>query len=210
MIVTSCLLLKPQVTEAEKQNQKQNIDIFIKPAIVQAGLTVFDGELDGLEVNDISEELVQKVYETHILIVDANRYDDAGFFQFSPYLYYFIALGHSIGNRTILVAESGNAKLYLPISFIKYHTILYTSETECPKFIDRFKAAVDEIRQERNSRPDNPVQDYLIQKTLEETRKEILSMKAEIEALKAHQRNSNMHDQQSSPIVFRKLNPAGK
>src|SRR5213080_3412577 len=98
--MNSCLFLKPQVTTAEdRENQRRDIETFIKPAIKQAGLSVLNDQLDGVEVDDISDDLVQKVYEAHVLVIDANCYETAGLFRLSPYLYYFIAIGHSLGNQ---------------------------------------------------------------------------------------------------------------
>jgi hypothetical protein len=192
-MTTSCLFLKPQVATAEGR-EKQGLDIknFIRPAIEQAGLSAIDNQMDGLEVSDISDDLIQKIYDADVLIMDANCYETSGIFQLSPYLYYYMALGHSRGNITILVT---NTIAHLPYNLIKYHTLIYSS-TDIWKFINKFKAAIEEIRQgQHEDSPDNPIQNYLHQDALARARRQI----AELQAEKAQQK------QGKPSITFRKV-----
>ncbi|HEY4389502.1 MAG TPA: hypothetical protein VGN34_34105, partial [Ktedonobacteraceae bacterium] len=86
-MTTSCLLLKPQVATADgREKQRSDIKTFIKPAIKQARLSMIDDLLDGLEVSDISDDLIEKIYETDVLVIDANCYETNGIFKLSPYL----------------------------------------------------------------------------------------------------------------------------
>lgn len=190
---TTCLFLKPQVTTAEgREKQRQDIKNFIIPAITQARLEVIDDQVEGLEVSDISDDVVRKIYKADVLIIDANCYETSGVFRLSPYLYYYLAIGHSRGNSTILVT---NTIAHLPHNLVKYHTLTYSLD-EIWVFITRFASAVEEIRQRRNEdNPDNPVQYYLHMEDLTKARQRI----AEMEADKAQ------HKQGKSSITFRKV-----
>jgi hypothetical protein len=169
-------------TPEGREKQGQDIKTFIKPAIKQAGLSAIDDQIDGLKVADISDDLIQKICQADVLIMDANCYETTSVFQLSPYLYYYMAFAHSRGNATILVT---NTITHLPHNLIKYHTLTY-SLADIWEFIEKFKAAVEGIRQQQNSRPDNPIQDYL--------------RTAEIEAAKVSPK------QGKRPITFRPVN----
>lgn len=189
-----CVFLKPQVTTAEgRDRQRDDIETFIHPAIVEAGLVVIDNKIDGLEVSDVSDELIQKICQADVLIIDANCYETAGVFRLSPYLYYYMAFGHSCGNTTILAT---NTTAHLSHNLITYHTLTY-SVKEFRRFIDKFKAAVEGIRQRQNSRPDNPIQVYREQEDHAKTRQRM----AEMEAEKAQQKQGKS----SSRITFRRV-----
>src|SRR5579859_3040814 len=152
-----CLFLKPHlIMDEDLERQSQDIKTIIRPAIAHAGLSVIDDEVDGLLVGDVLDDVVRKIFKADVLVIDANCYEIDGVFQFSPYLYYYMAVGHFRGNATILVT---NTKVHLPDNFLSYHTLTY-SRSEIEVFLDKFRAASDEIRLQRNSQPDNPIQDY--------------------------------------------------
>lgn len=202
-MTTTCLFLKPQVITPEgRERQKQDIETFIKPAFDHAGLTVLDNQLDGLAVSDISSDIIQKIYKADILVVDANCYETSGFFLLSPYLYYYIAIGHSRGNATILVA---NSLTHLPHNLIKHHTLAYS----LPKiwyFINSFKTAIEGI-QLQSDETDNPIQEYHknleAQEALARARQEIAQLQKEKEEkARASQKPGK---QGNSSIIFRKI-----
>ena len=166
-MTTSYLFLKPKVMTPEgREKQGQDIKTFIKPAIERAGLSSND-EPDGLVVSDISDDVIQKICQADILLIDANCYEQTSVFPLSPYLYYYMALGHALDNATILVT---NTITHLPSNLIKYHTLTY-SLADIWEFINKFKAAVEGIQQQQNSRPDNPIQDYFRTATIEAQKK---------------------------------------
>jgi hypothetical protein len=175
-MTTLCLFLKPQViAEEERERQIQDIKLFIKPAIVHAGLSVIDDQIDGLEVADISDDVVQKIFKADVLVIDANWYQTSGIYQLSPYLYYYMAVGHSRGNATILVA---NTTMYLSHTLVRHHTLTY-SAADSWMFTLRFMAAVNEIRERQNTEPDNPIQDCLKEEKLAKASRRISELKAE-------------------------------
>lgn len=204
-----CLFLKPQVRTAEgRERQREAIEKFIAPAIEEAKLLVIDNQINGLEVSDISVEMVKKVYKANVIVIDANCYksdtkvkgleagkssEASNMFSLSPYIYYYMAVGHSRGNVTILVA---NTTTHLAHSLITdHHTLTYA--TDNLEFVRKFRDAVEEIRQQQNIQPDNPLQVYLNQEELARTRRRV----AELEAEKEQQR------QGKSSIVFTRVNP---
>src|SRR5436309_16111224 len=133
-----------------------DINRYIKPAIMQAQLSAIDS-IDGLVVSDISDDLIEKIYKADVLVIDANCYEPDGLYQFSHYLYYYIAIGHSRGNMTILVT---NNRTHLPPRLVTNHTLIYSSE-EIWEFIEQFKLAVAQILQsQEKEKPDNPIQAY--------------------------------------------------
>lgn len=154
--MTTCLFLKPHVSTAEgREKQTQVIRDYIPPAIEQAGLT-FIGLSDGVEVDDITYELIEQVHQADIIVIDVNHYETDGVFTQSPYLFYLMALAHRCGNRTILVCEHNSM---VPASLLRHHTLTYGNGIW--KFIASFKRVALEITTTSNSRPDNPVQEYL-------------------------------------------------
>ena len=179
--------------DEDLEKQSQDIKTIISPAIAHAGLSVIDDEVDGLLVDDILDAVVKYIYKADILVIDANCYEANGTFQFSPYLYYYMAVGHFRGNATILVT---NTKVHLPDNLLTYHTLTY-SRSEVGAFMDKFRATADEIRLQRNSHPDNPVQDYFTREDLAEERRQI----AEREAEKKRQNQSRQ------PVIFRPVEP---
>jgi hypothetical protein len=195
------LFLKPQISTAEgRDNQRKDIETFVRRAIKQAGLLSLDEQTDGIEVTDISDELIQKVYEADVLIIDANCYEATGHFKLSPYLYYYMALGHALGrNHTILIT---NTVKDLPVNLVKYHTLTY-SRDDVFQFIDRFAAVVEEIRLQKNTKAGNPIQNYLDRKALVETQRRLAQTEAEIEELRRQQWQGN---QRPNKITFRPLN----
>jgi hypothetical protein len=155
---TSYLFLKPETTRLEDwEKQEQDIKKIILPAIAYAELSAIDDQTEGFVVFGISDAMIQKTYKADILIIDANRYETSGTFQLSPYLYYYMAIGHSRGNATILLTNTAE---HLPPNLVKYHTLTY-SAAEAWAFVARFVNVVDEIRKQQNTQPDNPIQDYL-------------------------------------------------
>lgn len=158
MTNVTCLFLKPAVGTAEgREEQKEYIEMFIQPAFERAGLSVLDDDY-GLAVSDITRNILEKIYNTDLMVIDANCYETYnGVSSLSPYLYYYIAVGHSRGNATILVA---NTLTHLPYDLIA-NTLVYSSKTIKP-FISKFKAVVDEIQQQPG-KPNNSIQVYLNQ-----------------------------------------------
>src|SRR5262249_8059546 len=145
------------------------------------------------EVSDISGDIIQKIYEADILIIDANGYEINGTLQLPPYLYYYIAIGHSRGNATILVTS---AKKHLPHELITYHTLVYSdSVRDFQRFTDQFNVAVEEIRQRKNERkPDNPIHSYLQREALAKAHQRIAEMEQEV-LDKARQRIAEMEQE---------------
>jgi hypothetical protein len=166
-MTTSCLFLKPQViADEEREKQIHDIKMFIRPAIEHCALSVIDGQIDGLEVADISDDVVRKIFKADVLVIDANWYPTSGLYQLSPYLYYCMAVGHSRGNATILVADT---TMYLSHTLVRHHTLVY-SAADSWMFTLRFSAAVNEIRERLNTEPDNPIQDCLKKEKIEKVR----------------------------------------
>ena len=191
----SYVFLKPHVlTPQDRDSQRQAIDNVIKQAIRSAGLPIEGKEGDGLEVTNITEDLIQRVFESDLLIIDANNYKTT---TTLPYLYYLIALGHALGNSTILISQTTE---HLPHSLIKHHTLTYSPERVF-EFIDKFREVVEEILQKRNNRPDNPIQIYWrdkqVTQILHEQQAAIAEQDEEIKRLKSQQ--------YQPPINFRKV-----
>lgn len=163
MIDNQCLLLKPRVSTADgRERQESNIDNVIRLAIDQADLVV-EGEA-GIEVVDITLELIQKIDEATVVVVDAQSYEQTGAFTLSPFLFYLLAIAHTLGNKTILVAPTTT---HLPHSLLREHTLTYSGDN-LRGFIRRFKEIVVEIQNKQNFRPDNPYQEFLREKLVKE------------------------------------------
>ena len=121
----TCLFIKPYTENAETfKQQSSDFKRFVRPAINGAGLTLPDFEEEGTVVKTISTGLVKRIYETDIVVVDANCYETEGRYKLSPYLYYFMGLRHAMGSRTLLIASSMN---HLEASLQRHHTLLYLS-----------------------------------------------------------------------------------
>ncbi|HLN29239.1 MAG TPA: serine protease [Gemmataceae bacterium] len=159
----TCVLIKPEVTHAEgREQQREEIEGIILPAIKQAGLQLPDDYPEGVIVNEITTDLIQLVDEAGIVVIDANCYEKSGAFTLSPYLYYFMALAHTKGSSTILVCRSSE---HLPPSFQKRpHTLNYSSKVF--KFVTEFRNVVQRIQARTDFRPDNPVQEYIANRVL--------------------------------------------
>lgn len=155
-----CLFIKPKIRVGDDfMQQQREFRVIVKPAIKQAGLTLFDPEHEGTAISEISSELVEKISEADIVIVDANRYEETGL-PLSPPLCYFIGLRHAFGNRTILIARASG---HLPASFQKHHTLFY-SHDDPPEFYERFEKVAKSILSGENDKPDNPIQEHLKEK----------------------------------------------
>jgi hypothetical protein len=194
---TSCLFLKPEIiTPQDREKQEQDIKRILIPAIAQARLSPIDDQIGGIVVSDISDDLVQKACKADILIIDANWYEITDVFQLSPYLYYYMAIGHSRGNATILVT---NTTTHLPHNLVKYHTLTYASvysSAEIWSFTYRFVHVVNGIQEQQNRQPDNPIQDYFSRKKLAEVRRR----RAEREAEMALQRQGKLRPFKFYPV----------
>ena len=144
-----CLFIKPKIRVGDDfMQQQREFRVIVKPAIKQAGLTLFDPEHEGTAISEISSELVEKISEADIVIVDANRYEETGL-PLSPPLCYFIGLRHAFGNRTILIARASG---HLPASFQKHHTLFY-SHDDPPEFYERFEKVAKSILSGENDNP---------------------------------------------------------
>jgi len=205
MINHTCLLIKPNLTDPALLVQQQgDIQSIIKQAIRQAGLTLL-GRHDGIVVQDIPSHLVnplmEQLHQTDIVLVDANPYNVAGATALSPYLYYFIALRHAMGNRTILVTRSAHG---LPPSLIKHHTLIYgVDPAGIADFYERFCDVVKAILEGKDDEPDNPFQEYLQAKASEAAKAQAADKEAQLEALK---RQLDEKRKPSPTITFRPLN----
>ena len=203
-MIKTCLFLKPPVTSADKQKQQEvAIEGYIKPAIAMAGLSMLDDQVDGLEVDDISYDLVKSVYTADLLIVDADCYETAGSFRLSPHLFYLIALGHSLGNHTILVTST---TAHLPNRLIEYHTLTYSSvfsPDSVKRFTNNFKRIVEDLRKDPIGSPDNPIQGFLKQQEDKAKLEELQKKQEELQRMIAAQKLSN---QSQGSIIFRKVN----
>lgn len=196
MSVKNCLLIKPRVTSAESQIQQNNaITHVIKPAIDQAGLALL-GDQDGLVLNDITEPLVQQVYEADLVVVDANRYEAADPTPLSPFLCYFIGLRHTMGSRTILVARAVD---HLPFTLRLHHTLTYTLE-EIWQFYKQFKQVVATLE---DGRPDNPIQAYFKDLEYKANAEELTRVKIELEIKEAQL--AALKQSRDKKITFRRV-----
>jgi hypothetical protein len=104
-----------------------------------------------------------------------------------------MAIGHSRGNATILVA---NTTEHLPHTLVRYHTLPYSSANVW-EFVTRFTNVVKRIREQRNSEPDNPIQDYLKQEALDKASQQVTELKED----KTRQK------QRRQPIIFYPVEP---
>jgi hypothetical protein len=180
----SCLLIKPSVANLKREKQQEeDIETVIKPAILQAGLTLRGEYPDGLLIGDILAGLIPQVYEAEIVVVDANCYVPKSEFGLSPYLYYFLGLRHAKGNDTILVSRTDQ---HLPHSLqLRPHTLCYnpTVPRSVMEFIQTFKTVVQRIQARAEERPDNPIQEYKEELARREELERAKAEKAEAEAL---------------------------
>ncbi|HJT75636.1 MAG TPA: serine protease [Gemmataceae bacterium] len=161
----TCLLIKPRVGHAEgREQQRDDIENLVLPALEQAGLRLPDEHPAGVEVHDISPELIQVLDEAGIVVIDANCYERDVPFPLSPYLFYFMALAHTKGSSTILVSRSSN---HLPVCLQgRPHTLTYATN-RVREFDRAFRAAVQKIQARADEKPDNPVQEYVRMRALE-------------------------------------------
>ena len=199
-----CLFIKPYTTlpEAMMQQQKEFRNI-VKPAIEQAGLVLLELDQQGIVVKNISSELIKQIYETDIVVVDANCYETTGIYTLSPFLYYFIGLRHALGNRTILITRSTD---HLAASLQRHHTLVYSPE-EPPEFYEKFKKVVRAIQSGEDTSSDNPFQEYRLQKDLAEqlarARAEANDKAAQLERLERERAEGS---KLSPKITFRRVN----
>jgi hypothetical protein len=189
----------------EQQRVFRNI---VRPAVRQAQLTLFDETTEGVVVNDISPELIEQVHEADVVVADVSCYETSGAFSLSPLLCYFIALSHSLGNRTILVAHS---TAHLPAHLQKHHTLTYSSENPVD-FYDRFERVARGILAGEDNRPDNPIQEYRKEKDTAEEIAQAKAQAAEKEAQLKRLRQQMAEGKQPSPpkITFRQVSGPGK
>ncbi len=198
-MTTSCLFLKPEVkTPQDLVKQMQDINRYIKPAIAQNGLAPLDGQIDGLAVSGILDNLIQRIYQADVIIIDANCYETSGTYQFSHYLYYYMAISHLRGNITILVTD---AQTHLPPTLVTHHTLTYSAEGIW-SFLAQFKAAVEEILQmQGQGEPDNPIQAYRTRTNRDEELAEARQKIARLEA----EKEEKTREPQNKSIVFRRV-----
>ncbi len=158
MSKNNCLLIKPMPGDQQFRNQQEVIQKVISPAIKEARLNPL-GNPDGVFVTDISRELIRQICEADIVVVDANCYETTRPYTLSPFLYYCMAVSHSLGNRTILVVDTTSTD-HLPDSLRRHHMLRY-SRQDALDFVERFKRVVEEIQTGQSDSPDNPIQEYL-------------------------------------------------
>ena len=204
MASNTCLFIKPHTNIAEALvQQARDFKRFVKPAIAGAGLTLSDSAEEGTVVRTISTELVKRIYETDIIVVDANCYEKEGWYKLSPYLYYFIGLRHAIGNRTILIASS---IAHLEASLQRHHTLLYSPDDPL-EFHDAFKKVIQAIQSGDDNISDNPFQEYRTQKDMAEqlarTKAEAMEKASQVEKLT---REQSAGKQAPQKINFRRVN----
>ena len=205
MSLNTCWFIRPKPkTDAGFRQQMEDIRDFIKPAIEMAGLEMLgpDGT-GGNEIADVSPELIRYAHEADIVVVDANRYDEESFAS-APYLCYFLAFRHAMGNRTLLVCK---AKTHLPATLQMHHTLVYGGQNTL-QFVQRFKQTVENILGGRDSNPDNPIQQFLREKGLadqvKQAQAEAQAKAEEIARLKQEQNGSGKKIA-TSPITFRRV-----
>ncbi len=186
--MSTCVFLKPDATTPEGRERRNKVERFIKAAIAQSGLTLLgeDNAKEEIVVTDVSTKVIAPLYQADVVVVDANCYEDApgrGAFGLSPLLYYLVALSHSRGNQTILVAENVS---HLPRSFVREHTIDYKKVDfdAIEQFKDKFQEVVTEIINENNDKPDNPIQEYLRDIQEKDKARRIAQLESEVERLK--------------------------
>ncbi len=156
----SCLILAPRVANIKKNpegfaQQGQDIKIF-RQAVNQARLDPL-GDQFVILVEDVSPDLVEKLYRVDFVLVDANRYESV---REELSLLYLIAVSHSLGNHTILLTRSAD---HLPRGLTRHHILTYKDE-EIVRFFDAFEATIEKIRGDEDRRPENPIQEFLIER----------------------------------------------
>ena len=218
MTTKSCLYLKPRATEAEGREKREEFSDLIESSIEQAGLTPLGESGKGLEVADISMEVGEMVYQANVVVVDATRYEErAGSgFPLCPFLYYFMALSHSLGNKTILVTD--NAR-HLPPSLVSPHTVTCAEQNH--RAFQAFKRKFSRVAQEildEDIKPDNPIQAYLKAVELDELARDSTRAQAEIARLRAKGDESQAAEavlkakervkEETERIVFRRVSDA--
>src|SRR5262245_52507817 len=122
MMTNTCLLIKPYLTDAaDLGRQQKDIQDVIKPAIKLAALELKDE--DGTIARELSPDLIKRVFDAEIVVVDANSYNTSGEFPTVPYL---LGVRHARGSQTILVLHRD---VRLPYSLVTHHTITYLRES---------------------------------------------------------------------------------
>ncbi|HLW03739.1 MAG TPA: hypothetical protein VKT82_34145 [Ktedonobacterales bacterium] len=206
------LFLQPQVQAAQRPEATQ-AEKFVVQALGNAGR---NDEFEVVEVADITDDLIKRVHLADLLIVDANDYEAKGSYNFSPYLFYLLALGHCLGNHTMLLAKTQG---HLPLSLARHHhTFINSQDMSQPfdryqDFFSKFRIALNEILVENNSEADNPIQAYIsrrkIDAELARGKNEVAAKDAQIEELtntlrqRGGQRPSA--EPQQPPIQFREV-----
>lgn len=204
MTIKSCVLIKPHPSTSEgREQQERHIKNLIGPAIRQANLELV-GDEAGCSTDDVTPVLIRQVYEADIVVVDANCYETGSVASFSPFLYYFIALRHTLGNQTILVSQTTD---HLPHSLRKHHTLSYQPD-ESWQFYQQFMEVVQAIRSGEDQRPDNPIQEYLQEleyrakeEELARTQRMLAAREAQLEALQKEKKIASQ-----PKITFRPVN----
>jgi hypothetical protein len=172
----------------------------IIPAIKQAGLTLHSGESEGSQVNGITFDLIRQVAEADIVVIDANCYETHGAFTLSPYLFYLLALRHTLGNQTILVAAAFDR---FPAILQRDHALTYV-ENEPAVFYEQFESTIRAIEAQTSGDTDNPIQDYLRRKAEQEeqsrARQELQSQAAQVDKTR---RETQGHREPPGRIEFR-------
>ncbi len=199
--MATCLLLKPLVPDdndhaTDLVTQMKHINLLTQ-AIKMADLELLGDDPQGTTAVNISDSLIEHVYQAQVVVIDANRYGDPDL-STTLALYYLMALSHTCASKTILVAKSRDCIPFAALE--KHHTLIFDGDQL--RFLDRFKSAVKEILK-GIGKPDNPVQEYF--KQLDD-QDELARVKADLAARQAQVRK--LEDQAGAGrITFRRVTP---
>ncbi len=214
----TCIIIKPKPSLADdREKQRELIEDIIEDAIRQTDLQLKSPKGGILVEDDVSEELVRQILESDIIVIDANcyecydkkeketdkpRYD---VHKLSPFLYYFLGIRHTMGNKTILVSKS---KVHLPATLQKHHTLFYdrTPIKKVKHFTSRFQRIVKKIIEEGNEgEPDNPVQAIILHKLQKTQKHKLEKVQAELDALKEREAEKAKRPSVSDKISFKRV-----
>ena len=189
---TTCLFLKPDVSSAEGREARDNhLGALVLRAIRDANLSLLGVGLggntsEGIVVENIKSDIVPLIYQADVVVIDVTQYEPPGEHghALSPHLFYFMAVSHSLANKTILVASDSTN--HLPPSLITDHTLKYSDRgiRGIEEFENNFERIVANIFSDE-PQIDNPIQGYLVRLRAEETTEEVARLRAQIDQLEA-------------------------
>ncbi len=168
----TCLILKPLLSKQEhtaedRLRQQEDVRAF-RRAVKQADL----GEPEVVGVNDVSTDLVQRIFEADFVVIDANFYGR----PLSPPISYFVATGHASRDRTLLLTRSID---HLPTG-MRHNVVVY--EDSGGRFFDDFEELVEKLRQKgESSLSRNPIQEYLDKRAIAEQKAQLAQKSNELD-----------------------------